>query len=165
MTVRVSSQLSARAAALHREALVWDNHGCLPFENLGDWLPELEQYRRGGVDVASINIGDARLPLESLIRLAADVRAYVKAHPDRYLLGTSVAALKQAKATGKLAIFFDVEGVFSIGEDLSLIELYYDIGVRWMLMVYNRRNLAGGGCHEEQQDASREHLRGGAHRF
>ena len=41
-----------------------------------------------------------------------------------------------------------MEGVFAIGKQLSLIQFCYDIGVRWMLMVYNRANLAGSGCHD-----------------
>jgi membrane dipeptidase len=142
--------LTARAAALHRDALVWDNHGCLPFEDTERWLPELERYRAAGVDVAVINIGDSDYPLDGLIRMAADIRRYVKAHPDRYALATTVDAIERAKADGKLAVGLDVEGVFSIGENTSLVELYYDLGVRWMLMVYNRQNLAGSGCHDDE---------------
>ena len=32
---------------------------------------------------------------------------------------------------------------------MSLIELYHALGVRWMLLAYNRNNLAGGGCQDE----------------
>jgi membrane dipeptidase len=31
---------------------------------------------------------------------------------------------------------------------LSLVELYRDLGVRWMSMAYNRNNLLGGGCQD-----------------
>jgi membrane dipeptidase len=151
-SVTAVSDLARRAASLHREALVWDNHGCMPFDDAERWLDQLERYRAGGVDVAMINIGDSNFPLESLTRMAADVRRYVKAHPDRYALATSVAAIEQAKAEGRLAIGLDVEGVVSIGEHLSLVEFYYDLGVRWMLMVYNRRNLAGSGCHDDTDE-------------
>lgn len=43
-------------------------------------------------------------------------------------------------------MFFDIEGANAIADQLSLIELYYDFGVRWMLMAYNRNNRVGGGC-------------------
>ena len=29
------------------------------------------------------------------------------------------------------------------------MQLYYDLGVRWMLLAYNRANPAGGGCQED----------------
>jgi membrane dipeptidase len=31
-------------------------------------------------------------------------------------------------------------------EDLSLVQTFYELGVRWMLIAYNRNNAAGGGC-------------------
>lgn len=137
------------APALHRNSLVWDNHGCMPFEHPERWLGQLERYRRSGVDVAMINIGDSRTPLETCIRMAGEIRAYVKAHPGDYTMALTVDAILDARRAGKLAVGLDVEGVFSIGDQLSLIDLYYDLGVRWMLMVYNRQNLAGYGCHDE----------------
>ena len=33
--------------------------------------------------------------------------------------------------------------------DHGLVEMFYDLGVRWMLVAYNRNNAAGGGCHDE----------------
>ena len=33
--------------------------------------------------------------------------------------------------------------------DIGLVDLYYRLGVRQMLFAYNRNNLAGGGCHDE----------------
>jgi membrane dipeptidase len=147
-TPHASWNVSARATALHRDALVWDNHGCMPFEDTERWLEQLERYRASGVDVAVINIGDADYSLETLIRMAATVRDYVARHPDRYVLAVDTAAIRAAKATGKLAIALDVEGVYALGSQVSLVPLLYDLGVRWMLMVYNRANLAGSGCHD-----------------
>ena len=78
-----------------------------------------------------------------MIRTAASIRHYVQGHPDQYLLGLTTADIRAAKASRRLAVCLDVEGVFALGEQLSLVEFLYQIGVRWMLMVYNRRNLAG----------------------
>ena len=44
---------------------------------------------------------------------------------------------------------FDIEGANAIGDQLSLLGLYRDLGVRWMLLAYNRNNRAGGGCQDE----------------
>ena len=128
--------------------IVWDNHACLPFNDTEQWLPGIERYRNSGVDAVTINIGDSHVPLEVLIRTAASIRHYVQAHPDQYVLGLTTDAIRGAKASGRLAVCLDVEGVYALGEQLSLVEFLYQIGVRWMLMVYNRRNLAGSGCHD-----------------
>jgi membrane dipeptidase len=44
---------------------------------------------------------------------------------------------------------FDIEGANAIGDQLSLVQLYYDLGVRWMLLAYNVPNRVGGGCQSE----------------
>lgn len=128
--------------------IVWDNHACLPFRDTGRWLPEIARYRRAGADAVTINIGDSHVPLDTLTRMAAEIRGYVQQHPGDYVLGLCTADIRHAKATGRLAVCLDIEGVFALGEELSLVEHFYGLGVRWMLLVYNRRNLAGSGCHD-----------------
>jgi len=145
----IDPSASPCAKALHEQTLVWDNHGCLPFEETDRWVGELARYRRAGVDVVSINIGDAQEPLDTLVRTAAVIRRFVRQDPSHYLLAESTAAIEVAQANGRLAVALDVEGTVALGGQLSLIELLYDLGVRWMSMVYNRRNAVGFGCHDE----------------
>ena len=145
---------------MNASGIVWDNHACLPFNDTGQWLPGIERYRNAGVDVVTINIGDSHVPLEVLIRTAASIRHYVQGHPDRYVLGLTTSALRAAKESGRLAVCLDVEGVYALGEQLDLVEFLYQIGVRWMLLVYNRRNLAGSGCHDPDDEGLTELGRG-----
>ncbi len=142
-----------------QRAIVWDNHACLPFEDTERWLPGIERYRQAGADVVTINIGDSHVPLEVLERMAACIRRHVEDNPDRYLLGRTVADLRTARTTGRLAVCLDIEGVFALGEDLALVEHFYRLGVRWMLLVYNRRNLAGSGCHDPDDPGLTAHGR------
>ena len=44
---------------------------------------------------------------------------------------------------------FDIEGANAVADQLSLVQMYYDLGVRWMLLAYNRNNRVGGGCQDE----------------
>jgi membrane dipeptidase len=46
---------------------------------------------------------------------------------------------------------FDIEGGCALNETLSMVELYYELGVRWMLIAYNRNNALGGGCQDDDQ--------------
>jgi len=70
--------------------------------------------------------------------------------PEEYVVVKTAPDIEKAKREGKLAIIFDIEGARGIGDQISLIQLYYDLGVRWMLMAYNRGNLVGGGCHDDE---------------
>jgi membrane dipeptidase len=135
------------AAALHDEALVWDQHGCLPLRPNADAIDDLELYRRSGVDFVSVNVGfDVTSPLDTIKVLAA-FRQGVRARPDRYVLVATGADVPAAKSAGRLAVSFDLEGTEPLDGELALVETYYDLGVRTMLIAYNQLNRAGGGCH------------------
>jgi membrane dipeptidase len=140
------------AAKLYADALVWDNHVCPPHEDAERFIPRIDRWRRSGVDVLALNVADSNIDLESLIRLAAKIRWFVAQHAESYLMVRDAEDIRRAKREGKTAVTLDVEGCFSIGDQLSLVSFLYDIGVRWMLMVYNRRNLVGSGVHDETDE-------------
>jgi len=138
------------AKSVISSSLVWDNHGCMPLRPDDElFLPELELYRSSGVDVAMLNIGFGEQGVEEHLRMLAHFRHWIAARSDRFLLIETVDDIRRARETGRLAIGFDIEGANGIADQLSLISLYYDLGVRWMLMAYNRNNLVGGGCQDE----------------
>jgi membrane dipeptidase len=56
--------------------------------------------------------------------------------------------IRIAKETGRLAIAFDLEGSDPLLGNLNMISFYYDVGVRQMLLAYNKDNRASGGCME-----------------
>jgi membrane dipeptidase len=131
--------------------LFWDNHSCMPLRPLDEsFLPQLERYRRANVQVVTLNIGFGEQTIEQHLRMIAQFRRWVSLRTDAYRLVRSVADIEQAVRERKLAITFDIEGAGAIGDQLSLISAYYDLGVRWMLMAYNRGNLVGAGCHDAE---------------
>ena len=146
--------ISAEARRLHEEALVWDNHGCLPIRLDDEYLPQLSRYRETGVDMVSINVGFGDMPWHRHVEMLAHFRAWLAARPEDYILALTAGDILTAKTDGKLAVAFDIEGAGAIQDQLSLIQLYYDLGVRWMLIAYNQNNLAGGGCHDEDPGLS-----------
>lgn len=138
------------ARSLIASTLVWDNHGCMPLRPLDEeFLPGLELYQSSGVDVAMLNIGFGEQGAEEHLKMLAHFRRWIAARSDRYLLIETVDDIRRARETGRLAIGFDIEGANGIADQVSLISLYYDLGVRWMLMAYNRNNRVGGGCQDE----------------
>jgi membrane dipeptidase len=145
-------QADIAARALHENALVWDNHVCLPLGRVKEFLPQIRRHRDAGVNVMGINIGDAKISLERQMRMVAELRAYIFAHPQEFILALKAADIARAKKDGKLAIFFDVEGGYAMDDQLSVLKLYADLGVRWMLLVYNTRNRLGSGVHDAEDE-------------
>jgi poly-gamma-glutamate synthesis protein (capsule biosynthesis protein) len=68
---------------------------------------------------------------------------------DRYLLIQSVDDIAAAKASQRMAVAFDLEGMVVLDGRIEMVRFYRDLGVRQMLSAYNRNNTAGGGCHDE----------------
>jgi membrane dipeptidase len=138
------------ARTLLRQSLVWDNHGCMPLRPDDEsFLPQLARYKASGVDMVCLNIGFGEQGVEEHIRMVAHLRRWLSTRGDEYVLVRDVADIERARSQGKLAVAFDIEGMNAIGDQPSLVPLYYDLGVRWMLVAYNRHNRAGGGCQQD----------------
>jgi membrane dipeptidase len=130
---------------------VWDNHGCMPVARPHDtsFLPQLQRYRASGIDAVTLNIGFGDQTVEQHFRTLASMRRWLLDRPQEYLLIQAASDVTFAHQTGRLAVAFDVEGANAIGEQISLLESYRALGVRWMLLAYNRNNPVGGGCQDE----------------
>jgi membrane dipeptidase len=128
------------------DGIVWDNHGCLPLRADASFLSQLERYREAGVNVVSLNVGFADMSWAEHLRILSFMRQWIAVRPDTYRLVSTVEDIRRCKAEGKLGIVFDIEGMCPVQKDLSLVQTFYELGVRWMLIAYNRNNLAGGGC-------------------
>jgi membrane dipeptidase len=140
----------SNAATLLRDSIVWDNHGCMPVGRPHDtsFLPQLQRYRAAGVSAVMLNVGFGDMGIEEHVCTLASMRRWIKARPDEYLLLNTADDVDLAHATGRLAVGFDIEGANAVGEQPSLVSLYYDLGVRWMLLAYNNNNRVGGGCQD-----------------
>ena len=139
--------VSAEAQQIHDRVLVWDTHACFPLKPNSD-LSELKRYRDSGVDFVSLNIGMDMDSFENVIQVLARFRNYIASHPNECVLALSVKDILSAKESGRLGIAFDLEGSDPLLGNLNLISFYYDLGVRQMLLAYNKDNRASGGCME-----------------
>ena len=143
------------AAGRLASMLVWDNHACMPLTpHDTSFLPQLQRHRDAGADVVMVNVGFGDDGVEAHLRMLATLRAWLAANARDYRLIQSVDDIEIARAQGQLAVGFDIEGANAVGDQLSLLELYRDLGVRWMLLAYNRNNRAGGGCQDEDAGLS-----------
>ena len=146
-TVTLVDFASESTKRLMQDSLVWDTHGCMPLRP-GDveFLPQLDRYRASGVDVCSLNIGFDLTPWQNAILVAATFRKFIRENPDKYLLVESVADIETARRSSRLGVIFDLEGGCALNDQIGMVEVYYLLGVRWMLFAYNKSNSLGGGC-------------------
>jgi membrane dipeptidase len=149
--MNLSNNVSEQASRLIESAVVWDNHACMPLRADDQFLPQLERYRASGHSVVSLNIGMDLNTIEQNMSTLAHFRHWVKRHDEHFMLIDKAEDVERAKATNKLGICFDLEGAATIGGQVSMIEMYYELGVRWMLIAYNRNNAVGGGCLDDDE--------------
>ena len=73
----------------------------------------------------------------------------IAAHPDQLMLGTTVADIESAKATGRVALIFGPQNALpaEIGE--HGFRVLHQLGVRIVQLTYNERNAYGSGVAEQ----------------
>ncbi len=129
-----------------RPSIQWEAHACLPLLP-GQDMSSLKRYRDAGFDHVSINVGMDMTPFETVIRVIASFRSWLAQHDDDYVLVSTVADMYQARMQQKLAVSFDLEGSNMLLKDPAMVGLFASLGVRQMLLAYNRDNSCAGGCH------------------
>ncbi len=125
----------------------WDNHAGFGYAGPQD-VAFLDEWRKAGVNYLSINVGYDPVEWSTTIRAIADYTKGIKARSDMVLCAT-MAEVRDAERKGKMALTFDIEGMGALNGDLAMVATYYRLGVRQMLIAYNRNNDAGGGCHDQ----------------
>ncbi|BCQ35065.1 MULTISPECIES: dipeptidase [Erwinia] len=137
-----------RARTLFNEALVWDGHSGFMPDPAAD-LNNLQRWRNAGVHYLSVDVGFDVLPWTQTVENLAVFRHWILDHSDDYLLVERPEDILRARREGRLGITFDIEGMNALNGRVEMVEFYHRLGVRQMLFAYNRNNLAGGGCHDE----------------
>lgn len=134
------------AAATGEPLRYWDNHAGFGYAGPND-VEMLGRWRSAGVSYLSVNVGYDPVPWSTTIKAIAEYKKGIEARTDMVLCPT-LAQVRSAWRAGKMALTFDIEGMGALNGDLAMVELYYGLGVRQMLIAYNLDNDAGGGCHD-----------------
>ena len=139
----------ARAGVSQDDLFIWDDHAGFGYAGPAD-VDMLNLWRRAGVGYLSVNVGYDVVPWSTTIKAIADYTQKIEARSDMALCSTMKDVLA-ARRAGKMAVTYDIEGMGALNGDPSMVELYYRLGVRQMLIAYNLNNDAGGGCHDEDK--------------
>jgi membrane dipeptidase len=136
-----------RAEKLYEAATICDM--TLPFgEGLEGRETALDRYFKSGVTFVSLTVGSDEAGTGVTVHNIGEVQAMIRAHSDRIMLARSVKDIRDAKRLGKLAVGFHFQGSLPLESNPNLVGLFYDLGVRHMLLVYNVMNAAASGCME-----------------
>jgi membrane dipeptidase len=72
----------------------------------------------------------------------------IDANPDVFVAGRSAAAIRAAKASGRIALVYGTQDTAMVGLDLDRLSVLKGLGVRVVQLTYNLRNLSGDGALE-----------------
>lgn len=105
----------------------------------------------GGVNcvTSSLFISSCFIP-EMALRNALDqissLMADMDETPEYFTICRSMREADEAEANGKIAVFLSFEGCEPIGQDIKLLKIFYELGVRALGLAWSRRNYVGDGC-------------------
>ncbi|MBT6508826.1 MAG: membrane dipeptidase [Rhodospirillaceae bacterium] len=114
-----------------------------------NWDRELlEELRAGGVTAVHITLvfwEDARATLDNI----GHWHRLFENHGDIIMPVRSAADIEEAKRVGKTGIIFGFQNCSPIEDDLALVQVFHELGVRIMQLTYNNQSLIGAGCYEK----------------
>lgn len=159
-----ASDVSAEAMAIHQRLLTLDTHLDTPafFDTVRGYdILERHDVERdgsqvdyprmveGGLDGGFwvVYMGQGPLTPEgyrsirdtALIR-AMSIQKMVAANPDKFELALTSADAARINASGKKVVYMSMENSYELGEDLSLLDTFYKLGVRMAGPVHNGTN-------------------------
>jgi len=149
------NDVAARAARLHREAIVVDTHEDVPDALAEKWADVAVRGATKHFDIPRAKEGGLTAPFFAVYvpasyadggaaRIALDridlVQRVVAAHPADLVAAASVADIRRAKREGKIAILMGIEGGHAIEDSLGALRDFHRLGVRYMTLTHTNSN-------------------------
>ncbi len=150
---------------LHQDAFVLDSHCDTPLvlmegADLGKRLRkghfDFNRMKEGGLDAVFFAIyTSGKLDPDAATRRALQLisRTYdaVEANPDKVALASCAEEALENKKKGLGSIFLGMENGSPIQKDLSLLRLFYDMGVRYMTLSHAVNNEICDSCAPKEE--------------
>lgn len=130
----------------------------LVFDAMGELRPEydealIREMLASGMDAITVTLCDPKPTGAEALELAVDglmtYDRFIASHPGLLLKATSVADLRAARESGRMAVFYLYQNSEQFGADLDRVEMFHRLGLRSCQVTYNERNRAGVGCRQE----------------
>jgi membrane dipeptidase len=144
-------EISERAQKLHFSSIVLDTHDDTTQRfftkdyDLGKWNAgghvDIPRMRKGGMNAIFFSIWiDGRVTGPPAVEKALDqidaVRENVKKYSNDMMLARTAADVRRAHEQGKIAALMGVEGGHMIGNDIRVVRIFADLGVRYMTLSH-----------------------------
>ncbi len=159
----VLPQVSDRALALHRDALVFDAHvhvvdrqfyhGGDMGQRVDDGQFDLVRAKEGGLDAMFFSLFvteqyyPARLETKQTLRLIDAAYEQLAKNKDKIELALNASDVERITQSGKIAAFMDLEGGFDLDGDLAVLRNLYRLGLRsFQLPAHNWANNFADSC-------------------
>jgi membrane dipeptidase len=131
-------------ASLHQRLIVID---ALEFSNWSE--ARFAELAKGGLTAVHVTIAYWENARETLSAIGRWHRRF-RRHRDILLPARRGADIERAKRDGKIAIILGAQNASPIEDDLSLVPVFHDAGLRIMQLTYNNQSLIGAGCYEKE---------------
>jgi membrane dipeptidase len=130
------------ANALHNNSVVID--GLI----VSRWSRSVfESMHKGGLTAVNCTCGLWE-GFETSMRAVAQWKEWIREHADILMHVYTVDDIARAKREDKVGIILGWQNSVGFGEDLRLIPLFRELGLRVVQMTYHTANMAGSGCLE-----------------
>jgi membrane dipeptidase len=155
LTLMLLQAISDSAKELHARSLVLDTHADttqpLIYESF-DLGPrasighvDIPRMREGGLDAVFFSIwmpGTLSGPevVKRSLRQIDAVREQVRRHPQDLVLARTAAEVRAAQRNGKIAALLGMEGGHMIDDDLGVLRMYAELGVRYLTLTHFQNN-------------------------
>ncbi len=107
------------------------------------------QMREGGVAAVHVTISYHELFRETVANIVRWNRCFER-YPQLIRRAGSAADVLRAREEGRTAIVFGLQNPSSIEDDIGLVEVLHQLGVRFMQLTYNNQSLLASGCYEAE---------------
>lgn len=149
----------------HKEAFVLDSHcdtpsailyGAEPGKKSKKGHVDFIRMKEGGVDASffAIYTSNSLTPDEATrraLQLLAHTYDAVENNRNKAAVATSVREGRELKAKGLAAVFLGMENGAPIQKDLSLLRLFYRLGIRYMTLTHAGNNEICDSCSPKEK--------------
>jgi membrane dipeptidase len=109
------------------------------------------QMRAGQVDAVHVTIAYHENFRETVLNVEAFNR-WFEQFPDLIFHGKWAEDVTRARETGRTAIFYGFQNPSPIEDDIGLVQIWHDLGARFMQLTYNNQSLLATGCYEAEDN-------------
>lgn len=150
-----AQELPARAARLHRGAIVMDTHLDVPYRLEKEWVDLAVRSKTGHVDIPRLREGgltggffaayvpasftEAGGSAKKAMEQVTLIHRLAEKHPE-LVFADSIAGVRSAKQNGKIAVLIGIEGGHAIENSLGALAAFHRLGVRYMTLTHTNTN-------------------------